>query len=237
MTASKKTSDLLSAARILVADDDNLFRSVLLEQLKLEGVKKIKEAVTVSDLINQINIFIPDLVILDVQLPGGDGLETCAQLRQSGFDKPILMFTNQDDENHIVESLKAGANDCISKPVRISELLGRLKAQLRQFRASDDVRLPIGYIDFLPANKSLHDKQSSKTVTLTEKEALILKTLFRTWPDDVTKESLLMEVWGFQPDISTHTLETHIYRLRQKLSSISANPIIQTTERGYLLNK
>ncbi len=237
MTASKKTSDLLSVARILVADDDNLFRSVLFEQLTLEGAKEIKGVATASDLINQINIFIPDLVLLDVRLPGGDGFETCAQLRQSGFDKPILMFTNQDDESHIAESLKAGANDCIAKPIRISDLLGRLKAQLRQFRAFDDVRLPIGHFDFLPANRILHDKKSSKTVTLTEKEASILKKLFQTWPDDVTKESLLMEVWGLQPDISTHTLETHIYRLRQKLSIISANPIVQTTECGYLLKK
>ena len=237
MTALKKTSDLISAARILVADDDNLFRSVLLEQLTLEGAKKIKEVATVSDLTKQIDNFAPDLVLLDVQLPDGDGFEICERLRQSGFDKPILLLTSQDDKNHIAKSLKAGANDYIAKPMRISELLGHVKAQLRKCPAFADVRLPVGQIDFLPANKTLQDRRSSKTVTLTEKETLILRKLFQTWPDDVTKESLLMEVWGFQPNISTHTLETHIYRIRQKLLSISENPIIQTTQRGYLLKK
>ncbi len=237
MASSKKTNELLLAARILVADDDDLFRSVLLEQLKLEGVKEIKEAATVSDLINQIDIFAPDLVLLDARLSDGDGFKICEHLRQLAFNKPILMLTNQDDKSHIAKSLKAGANDCIAKPVRISELLGRVKAQLRQCRAFDGVRLSVGHIDFLPANKSLQDNQSFKTITLTEKEASILKKLFQTWPNDVTKERLLIEVWGIQPDISTHTLETHIYRIRQKLSSLSVNPIIQTTERGYLLKK
>ena len=237
MIVSKKTDDLLSSARILVADDDNLLRSALLEQLGFEGVKYLAEAATAADVFTQIHTSAPDLILLDVQLPDGNGFEICAQLRQSGFDKPILMLTGQDDESDIIKGLEAGANDYIAKPMRIGELLARIKAQLRQNRASDDVRFTIGNSDFLPANKTVIDNLSGKIITLTEKETLILKKLFRAWPSNVSKDNLLLEVWGLQPDISTHTLETHIYRLRQKLIRISPQQIINTTEQGYQLNK
>lgn len=221
----------------MVVDDDNLLRSVLNEQLELEGVKEINEAATAADVFAQIEISIPDLVLLGVQLPDGNGFEICTRLRQSGFNKPILMLTGQDNQSDIIKGIDAGANDYISKPMRISELLARIKALLRQHRASDNVRFTLGQIDFLPANKTVLNNQSSKVTTLTEKETLILKKLFLNWPDDVTKDIILMEVWGFQPDISTHTLETHIYRLRQKLKRISDGPVINTTECGYQLNK
>ena len=237
MTVSKKTDGLLSNVRILVVDDDHLLRSVLLEQLGFEGVKYLAEAATAAHVFTQIDASMPDLILLDVQLPDGNGFEICARLRQSGFDKPILMLTRQDDESDIIKGLEAGANDYIAKPMRIGELLARIKAQLRQYRASDDVRFTIGNSDFLPANKTVTDNLSGKITTLTEKETLILKKLFRAWPADVSKDSLLLEVWGLQPDISTHTLETHIYRLRQKLTRISTQQFINTTEQGYQLNK
>jgi len=237
MIVSKKTDDLLSTARILIVDDDNLLRSVLLEQLGFEGVKYLAEAATAADVFTQINISMPDLILLDVQLPDGNGFEICTRLRQSGFDKAILMLTGQDDESDIIKGFEAGANDYIAKPMRIGELLARIKAQLRQCRASDNVRFSIGDSDFLPANKIVTDNLSGKIITLTEKETLILKKLFRAWPAGVSKDNMLLEVWGLQPDISTHTLETHIYRLRQKLTRISPQQIISTTEQGYQLNK
>ena len=86
-------------------------------------------------------------------------------------------------------------------------------------------------------DKTVLDNLSGKIITLTEKETLILKKLFRAWPADVSKDNLLLEVWGLQPDISTHTLETHIYRLRQKLARISTQQFINTTGQGYQLNK
>ena len=159
---------------ILVVDDDNLLRSVLLEQLGFEGVKYLAEAATAADVFTQIDTSMPDLILLDVQLPDGNGFEICARLRQSGFDKPILMLTGQDDESDIIKGLEAGANDYIAKPMRIGELLARIKAQLRQYRASDDVRLTVGDSDFLPANKTVTDNLSGKIITLTEKETLIL---------------------------------------------------------------
>ena len=153
MTTSKKTDDLLSTARIMVVDDDNLLRSVLNEQLELEGVKEINEAATAADAFAQIEISIPDLVLLGVQLPDGNGFEICTRLRQSGFNKPILMLTGQDNQSDIIKGIDAGVNDYISKPMRIGELLARIKALLRQHRASDNVRFTLGQIDFLPANK------------------------------------------------------------------------------------
>lgn len=237
MTTSKRTNELLSTVSILVVDDDSLLRSVLLEQLVFEGVKKMTEAATAADVFAQMNISTPDLVLLGVKLPDGNGFEICARLRQSGFDKPILMLTDQNDESDIIKVLNAGANDYIAKPMRFGDLLARIRAQIRQHGASDDVRLTIGQIDFIPANKTVQNNQSSEIISLTEKETMILKKLYRTWPDDVTKDSLLMEVWGFQPGISTHTLETHIYRLRQKLNRISEHQLVNTSERGYKLNK
>jgi DNA-binding response OmpR family regulator len=237
MTVSKKIDDLLSTTRILVVGDDNLLRSVLIEQLGFEGVKYLAEAATAADIFIQIDTLMPELILLDVQLPDGNGFEICARLRQSSFDKPILMLTGQDNESDIIKGLEVGANDCIAKPMRIGEVLGRIKEQLRLYRSSGEVRLMIGDSDFLPADKTVTDNLSGKIITLTEKETLILKKLFRDWPADVSKDNLLLEVWGMQPDISTHTLETHIYRLRQKLTRISSQQIINTTEQGYQLNK
>jgi DNA-binding response OmpR family regulator len=229
--------DLLSSARILVVDDDSLLRSVLLEQLSFEGVKYLAEAATAADVFIQIETLMPEIILLDVQLPDGDGFEICARLRQSGFDKPILMLTNQGNESDIIKGLEVGANDYIAKPMRIGELLALIKAQLRLYRASGEVRFMIGDSDFLLANKTITDNLSGKIITLTEKETLILKKLFKDWPADVSKDDLLLDVWGLQTGISTHTLETHIYRLRQKLVRLSPQQIINTTEQGYQLNK
>jgi DNA-binding response OmpR family regulator len=237
MTLSEKTDDLLSNSHILVVVDDRLLRSVLLEQLEFERVKYLAEAATAAHAFIRIDASMPDLVLLDAQLPDGNGFKICERLRQSGFDKPILLLADQDDESDINKGLEAGVNDYITKPLRVGELLARIKSQLRQYRASDDARFTIGNNEFLPVNKTVIDNRSGKIIKLTEKETLILKKLFRAHPADVSKNDLLFEVWDLQPNISTHTLETHIYRLRQKLARISTQQFINTTDQGYQLNK
>ena len=168
-------------------------------------------------------------------MPDGNGIDICQRLRRNGFVKPIVMLTAKGAEGDIVLGLEAGANDYITKPLRLGELVARIRTQLQQFRASDDARFEIGNLSFVPANKMLHEIGSDRMQALTEKEAMILKFLYRAFPNDVTKDELLAEVWGFQNGVSTHTLETHIYRLRQKISRLTKKQLVLTIEKGYRL--
>ena len=225
----------LEHARILVVDDDPDLRFVLLDQLAKEGVGAVEECDSITPVPEKVVSFQPDLILLDVQLPDGSGFDLCQRLRDQGFKRPILMLTGRSEEEHVITGLERGANDYISKPLRMGELLARIRSHLRQFKASDDARFVIKVLDFIPTNKMLHHQNTQQQVPLTEKETLILKNLLRAHPDAVAKEALLTEVWGFHPDLSTHTLETHIYRLRQKIRRITDEPIIETADNGYRL--
>ena len=110
-----------------------------------------------------------------------------------------------------------------------------MKSQLWQHKASDTARFLIGGLSFIPANKLLKSADETRKVILTEKESTILKYLYRAHPNHVPKEELLAEVWGFQNGLSTHTVETHIYRLRQKVKRLTASNVIVTTTQGYSL--
>ena len=120
--------------------------------------------------------------------------------------------------------------------MRMGELLARVKSQLWQHKASDTARFSISGLSFIPANKLLKMADDSRKVILTEKEATILKYLYRAYPSCVSKEELLAEVWGFQNGLSTHTVETHIYRLRQKVKRLTKQSVIITTTTGYALD-
>ena len=227
--------NLLISARILIVDDDAYLRKVLVNQLSYEGVVSLAEAVKASDAFDQVDQFKPDLILLDIQLPDGNGFDICKKLRARGFEKPIIMLTGQQEEDDIIKGLDTGANDYIAKPMRFGELLARIRAQLRQYKSSDDVRFTHHDIEFQPASKTLTSLEDQRIVVLTEKETMILKKLFRIWPEAVSKEHLLSEVWGYQNMIATHTLETHIYRLRQKIARLTAHQIVETTQDGYKL--
>ena len=226
----------LSQTRILVVDDDDYLRSVLMDQLRREGVLFLEDVDRAGKVPAIVSEFEPDLILLDVQMPDGNGFDVCSELRATGFNRPIIMLTGQTDEEDVIEGLESGANDYVRKPMRIGELLALIRTQLRQFKASDAMRFTLDTLDFVPANKSITHRQTAKRASLTEKETLILKTLVRAKPEDVSKEQLLTEVWGFQADLTTHTLETHIYRLRQKLRRVDAGGLIETTKTGYKLS-
>ncbi len=206
-------------------------------QLANEGLTHLAEAHSASQAYKMVDQFQPDILILDVQLPDGNGFHICEALRNRGFEKPIIMLTGRDTEKEIITGLEKGANDYIAKPMRFGELLARIGGQLRQYKASDDVRFTAQNIDFVPASKTISTPDSTKTVSLTEKETLILKKLFRNAPEAVSREDLLADVWGYQSDITTHTLETHIYRLRQKISRLGPAQLIETVSTGYQINK
>ena len=129
-------------------------RLVLRQQFEAEGLRIIQEADSLAQAYPMIADFNPDMVLLDVQLPDGSGFDICKTLRAQGFDKPILMLTGQDSEQDIIMGLEAGANDYIAKPMRMGELLARMKTHLRQHKLSDDARFDINGLDFIPAQNN-----------------------------------------------------------------------------------
>jgi DNA-binding response OmpR family regulator len=172
-----------------------------------------------------------DLLIMDVGLPDLDGREAVKMLRKGGYKAPIIMLTGHDTDSDTILGLEAGANDYVTKPFRFAVLLARIRAQLRQHEQSEDATFSVGGYTFKPSQKLLIDQRGGK-VRLTEKEASIIKYLYRAEQKVVTRDILLEEVWGYNSGVTTHTLETHVYRLRQKIERDPSNAEILVTESG-----
>ena len=171
-------------------------------------------------------------MLLDVGLPDMDGREVCKVLRRAGHKMPIIMLTAADTDADTMLGLDSGANDYITKPFRLGVLLARMRAQLRQHEQSVDALFTIGGYTFHPSAKLLHDAETSKKVRLTEKETALLKYLCGSGDKMVPREVLLDEVWGYNADVDTHTVETHIYRLRQKIENDPSRAVLLVTESG-----
>ncbi|HEX2216694.1 MAG TPA: response regulator transcription factor [Xanthobacteraceae bacterium] len=219
------------AKTILIVDDDPELRATLAEQLMLHEEFEAHSVDTAAKAIDAANNERFDLVVMDVGLPDMDGREAVRLLRQNNFKAPVIMLTGQDSETDTVLGLESGANDYVTKPFRFAVLLARIRSQLRQHEASEDATFTIGPYTFRPASKLLMSPKGGK-VRLTEKETAILRYLYRAGQKPVSRETLLQEVWGYNSGVTTHTLETHIYRLRQKVEQDAANPSILVTESG-----
>jgi DNA-binding response OmpR family regulator len=206
--------------KILVVDDDDMLRESLVEQLSLYEEFEIVPAESAAKGVQRARQEPIDLVVMDVGLPDMDGREAVKLLRKGGFRAPVIMLTGQDSESDTILGLEAGANDYVTKQFRFAVLLARIRAQLRQHDQSEDAVFSIGRYTFRPSAKMLVDDRSQK-VRLTEKETAILKYLFRAGEKVITRDVLLHEVWGYNSGVTTHTLETHIYRLRQKIERSS----------------
>jgi DNA-binding response OmpR family regulator len=219
---------------ILIVDDDRALRATLAEQLAVDGEFAATEAASASEAEAKVTARDTrfDAVILDVGLPDGDGRDLCVKLRRAGIKVPIIMLTGSDEESDVVRGLESGANDYIAKPFRLNELLARLRAQLRIFENSEDAVFTIGPYTFRPAAKLLQEPVRNRRIRLTEKEAAILKFLYRAGTKPVARQVLLNEVWGYNAAVTTHTLETHIYRLRQKIEPDPSNSRLLVTEGG-----
>ena len=221
--------------RILVVDDDNDLREALSEQLALHPEFEVIQAASAVRALEEIEATSPDLVIMDVGLPDLDGREAVTRLRGEGFKRPIIMLTGRDSDADTILGLDSGANDYIAKPFRFSVLLARIRVQMRQHEASEEAEFQIGPYVFRPAMKVLIDPKGAK-LRLTEKEAAILRFLHRAERQSVARETLLREVWGYNANVTTHTLETHIYRLRQKIEENPADAkLLMTDGGGYKL--
>ena len=217
--------------RILIVDDDDDLAQALMEQLALYEEFTVSRAETATKGVAAARAEAFDLVIMDVGLPDMDGREAVKLLRRHGFRAPIIMLTGHASDADTVLGLDSGANDYVTKPFRFAVLLARIRAQLRQHEASEDAVLRIGPYIFKPASKLLTHEKGSK-LKLTEKEAAILRYLYRAGGNVVPREELLQEVWGYNSAVSTHTLETHVYRLRQKIEPNPAEARILLTEPG-----
>ena len=229
----KKEMDLSS--RILIVENNSLFSATLCQQLALEGFKNVAEVGLLANFDNVFRDVNPDLVLLSIHMPDGDSYDICRKLRNNGFFKSIILLIPKGAEDAIALGLEAGANNYAIKPLRMVELIALIRSQLFQPRASDDMQFEIGSLSFAPANKMLCNIDSDSVQKLTEKETTILKFLCQAFPGDISKAHILAEVWGFQNTVSTHTLETHIYRLRQKISLLTDKQLVLTTENGYRL--
>jgi DNA-binding response OmpR family regulator len=225
----------MAARKILVVDDDDVLRESLVEQLSLHEEFEIAEEPTATKGVQRARLEPTDLIVMDVGLPDMDGREAVKLLRKGGFKAPIIVLTGQDSESDTVLGLEAGANDYVTKPFRFAVLLARIRAQLRQHEQSEDAVFAIGRYSFRPSAKMLIDERSQK-IRLTEKETAILKYLYRAGEKVITRDVLLHEVWGYNSGVTTHTLETHIYRLRQKIErDPSKAELLVTDVGGYKL--
>ena len=216
---------------ILIIDDDPDLRELLAEQLQLHEEFDAACAATAAEGVQLAKESRPDLILLDVDLPDMNGREACRLLRRSGVVAPVIMVTAASGESDTILGLDSGASDYVTKPFKFNLLLARIRAQLRSHEQSEDAVFRIGIYEFRPAVKVLIDEKGKK-LRLTDKEASILKYLYRAGSKSVSREELLAEVWGYNAGVTTHTLETHIYRLRQKIEPEPANSRLLITEAG-----
>jgi DNA-binding response OmpR family regulator len=221
----------MTSRKILLVDDDADLSEALIDQLSLYDEFELTHAKTATSGLQAARDSHTDLVIMDVGLPDMDGREAVKLLRKSGLRAPIIMLTGHDTDSDTILGLEAGANDYVVKPFRFAVLLARIRAHLRQHEQSEDATFSIGRYTFRPAAKMLLDDGGGK-IRLTEKETAILKYLYRAGDRIVTRDVLLSEVWGYNSGVTTHTLETHIYRLRQKIERDPSHAELLVTESG-----
>lgn len=226
------TQNMTTGKRVLLVDDDNVLRQTLAEQLELHEefiTVQAESGANAAELVKKDHF---DIILLDVGLGDMDGRDVCRLMRRNGVKSPIIMLTAQDGDADTILGLDAGANDYVTKPFKVAVLLARIRAQLRQHEQSDDAVFTIGPYSFKPSAKLLVEEDQNRKIRLTEKETAILKYLYRTGDRMVKRETLLNEVWGYNAGVTTHTLETHVYRLRQKIEPDPAKAAILVTDPG-----
>lgn len=224
---------MVNGKSLLLVDDDDGLREALRDQLQLHEEFAIQEAASGAAALEIATDSNHDLLILDVGLPDMDGREVCRLMRRAGVNAPIIMLTGADTEADTILGLDSGANDYVTKPFKLGVLLARIRAQLRQHERSEDAIFNIGPYSFRPSAKMLIDPENGdRKIRLTEKETAILKYLFSAGEKVIGRDVLLNEVWGYNSGVTTHTLETHVYRLRQKIERDPSNAELLVTEPG-----
>ena len=219
---------------ILIVEDDASLRATLAESLCADGefVADAAESAAQAEAMLAGPDARYDAILLDIGLPDADGREFCARLSRGGRRMLVIMLTGATGEEDVVRGLEAGANDYVAKPFGVAELRARVRAQLRICDGSEDAVFSIGPFVFRPAAKLLVDTHRGRRIRLTDKERAILRFLHRAGGAVVSRQTLLNEVWGYNTGVTTHTLETHVYRLRQKLEAAPATPTLLVPAPG-----
>ena len=228
---SNEEKKMVQTKTILLVDDEEDLRDALAEQFLITGEFELDQAGCAREALSKMGQRDIDVVILDIGLPDIDGRELCRILRKQNIKCPIIMLTAQDSDADTILGLDAGANDYVTKPFKFSILLARIRSHLRQFEQTEDANFFLGPYVFKPGQKFLLKDDNIK-IRLTEKETNILKFLLRAENTIVTRDVLLQEVWGYNAGVTTHTLETHIYRLRQKIEPDPCQAKLLVTEPG-----
>ena len=206
-------------ARILIVEDNRHLLETLTEQLGLESGFEIGGVATLAEAREEISRQPPDMLLLDASLPDGDGRSLCRWFRGKGHDAPILMLTDRGGEMEPIDGLEAGADEYIAKPLSVRELAARVRTHLGRRGPGDDARIAIGPFLFSPNGKTLAHPESGESRD----------------GGTVGREELLSEVWGYGDGVTTHTLETHIYRLRRKMAGMDKARVLLTDGGGYKL--
>ncbi len=217
--------------KIIIIDDDDMLRDTLKEQFSLHDEFVVTDVANATAGVKAVKADHADLVLLDVNLPDMDGREACKIIRRNGYKGPVIMLTGQTSDSDTILGLDSGANDYVTKPFRFGVLLARIRAHLRQHEHSEDAVFKVGPYTFKPAAKMLI-RDDSRKIRLTEKETAIIKFLLRAGEQIVGRDVLLHDVWGYNAGVTTHTLETHVYRLRQKIERDPSHAEILVTEGG-----
>ncbi len=225
--------------RILVVEDNPDLAYGLRNNLEIEGydVDVVEDG---TEGLAQARTGGPDLIILDLMLPGMDGYRVLRALRDEGRRMPILILTARGEEADKVRGLRLGADDYVTKPFGVLELLARVEALLRRTAPPGEGAGPperFGTVDVIPASRSV--MRDGQPVALTPKEFDLLLALLRRSGAVATRMDLLTEVWGYSASVLSRTVDTHVAELRRKLEHDPAAPqhILTVRKAGYRLQK
>jgi len=227
------TTDSDSAGgRVLVVEDDEEIAEVLGRSLRKEGYE-VRLSADGSEALDAAEVFSPDLVLLDLGLPGLDGVEVCRRLRAEG-DVPILMLTARGETEDRVDGLDSGADDYLVKPFERQELLARIRALLRRHPPRGAAALQVG--DLLLNPDSREARRGERELELTNREFELLEYLMRNERLVVSRQRLLDEVWGYDPMAATNTIDVFVSNLRRKLEEGGETRLLHTKRgAGYVL--
>ncbi|MEM9443470.1 MAG: response regulator transcription factor [Pseudomonadota bacterium] len=219
-----------------MVDSNDAARHFLAGQVQLHEDLAVVEARHGKEALERVASVHIKAALIDVDLPDIDGRDLCRLMRRRGVKVPIILLSTHGADADIILGLDKGASDYVVKPFHLGVLLARMRAQIRQFEQLDDAVFPIGPYAFHPSVKILTDRATERKIRLTEREASILKSLYRMNGRIAPMERIMEDVWGQNADVSIHALETHIYRLRQKLEpDPNALQLLLTEGNGYRL--